>query len=41
MYLHISMTETKLEAIQRWSALCGVWPWTCTHIACAHRYIER
>jgi len=23
-----SKTEAKLEAIQRWSAICRVWPWT-------------
>ena len=26
-----NMTSSKLEAIQRWSAICRVWPWTLTY----------
>jgi len=27
-----SATFNKLEAIQRWSTICHVWPWTCAHV---------
>jgi len=28
---YINWIEIKLEAIQRWSAICRVWPWTLTY----------
>jgi len=29
--IQVTFTGKKLEAIQRWSAICGVWPWTLTY----------
>jgi len=28
---HKTRPKRKLEAIQKWSAICRVWPWTLTH----------
>jgi len=31
MWLRIGLNYNKLEAIQKWSAICRVWPWTLTY----------
>jgi len=33
--------QNELEAIQRWSAICRMWPWIYAHVACTHRHVVR